>query len=76
MKYGIVFVLVVPEVNPETKMLVLNLGDNTGHTSKEEGGCSRKGKKDNKGFFFFFIKYITSVGKWSIIPLGNSRIQC
>lgn len=54
MKYGIVFVLVVPEVNPETKMLVLNLGDNTGHTSKEEGGCSRKGKKDNKGFFFFY----------------------
>lgn len=38
-RYGIVFVLVLPAVNPETKiqMLIFNLVDNIGHPGRGEG---------------------------------------
>lgn len=49
--HDIVFVLVPPEVNLETKIwkLILYLGGNRGHTGKGERMRNREGKKGSTG---------------------------
>lgn len=53
-------------------MLTLYLGGDTGQSGRGEGMWNREGKKANEKCF---IKHIPFVGKWSLIPLRNSRSQ-